>query len=57
MLQPVVTNPRQQETINKIALTINETSAETGLISFGGIHPDNENYKEKANVSAETLAL
>ena len=46
VLMPVVTNPAKQATINRLAAETNETAPETGLFSFGGIHPDNENYKE-----------
>lgn len=46
VIQPVATNPSQTEGINELACKINETTNETGLISFGGIHPENENYKE-----------
>lgn len=44
VLLPVVTAPAQQETINKTALNLLET--EPSFIPFGGIHPDNENYRE-----------
>jgi len=46
VLLPVATKPTQTENINNKAITINEFSKETGLISFGGIHPDNE-YPKK----------
>ncbi|MDO4166858.1 MAG: amidohydrolase family protein [Eubacteriales bacterium] len=46
VLLPVATSPTQYQTINQTALMINERSAETGILSFGGIHPDNENYRE-----------
>ena len=41
---PVVTNPKHVETVNKWAKEIN---GKDGIISFGGIHPDNENVDEK----------
>ena len=41
---PVVTNPAHFETVNKYAASI---SGKDGIISFGGIHPDNENTDEK----------
>lgn len=44
---PVVTNPAQFEAINTTAIKINEKYADDGIISFGGIHPDNDNYREK----------
>lgn len=46
LVLPVVTKPSQQEHINRNAIEINERSNETGLLSFGGIHPDNEDYRE-----------
>ena len=46
VIMPVVTNPVKTSHINQAAAEINKTSFETGLISFGGIHPDAENYKE-----------
>ena len=41
---PVVTNPKHFDTVNKWAKEITEKN---GIISFGGIHPDNENVDEK----------
>lgn len=41
---PVVTNPRQFDSINRFAAEIN---SDNGLYSFGGIHPDCENIEEK----------
>ncbi len=46
VVMPVVTNPAQEETINRVAIETNEKGDETGIYSFGGIHPDNENYRE-----------
>ena len=43
---PIATKPSQSETINAIAAKTNETSDKTGIISFGSVHPDNDNYKE-----------
>lgn len=40
---PVVTNPAQFESINRYAQGI---SGE-GILSFGGIHPDSEDYKQQ----------
>lgn len=45
VLLPVATKPQQQEKINYIAMEINEHSAETGLISFGSVHPENKNCR------------
>lgn len=41
---PVVTSPRQFDTINRFAQSLNEVD---GIVSFGGIHPDCENPEEK----------
>lgn len=46
IILPVATNPRQCNTINHVAAIINATSDKSGLISFGGIHPDCANYRE-----------
>lgn len=46
VLLPVATNPSQYETINHTVLEINEKQEETGILSFGALHPDNENYRE-----------
>ena len=43
VLLPVATNPLQTENINKAAIYTNQCDNE--LISFGAIHPDNDNYK------------
>ena len=40
---PVVTNPRQAESINRVAVETNMRNS--SLISFGGIHPDNSDYR------------
>ncbi len=44
VIVPVVTAPRQFEGVNRFAVEINERY-ENRLISFGGIHPDSEDYK------------
>lgn len=46
VLLPVVTKPEQQSAINEIAVELNRHSRDTGLISFGGVHPDNEDYRQ-----------
>lgn len=46
VLLPVATKPAQQEDINRAAVLANEHFQETGILSFGGIHPDNENYRQ-----------
>ena len=50
---PVVTAPRQFDSIHRFAIEINEREyGAHRLISFGGIHPDTENYKEELNFIA-----
>lgn len=46
VLLPVATKPSQTDTINQTAIQVNNRFRKTGLLSFGGIHPDNENYRE-----------
>lgn len=54
VILPVVTNPNQTETINRIAIETNENNDH--LISFGGIHPDDTNYKQiLSSLSAEGI--
>ncbi len=47
VLLPVATKPSQTEDINRLAVGTNDRFPETGILSFGGIHPDNEDYKKK----------
>ncbi len=50
---PVVTAPKQFESIHRFAIEINEREyGAHRLISFGGIHPDTANYKEELNFIA-----
>lgn len=46
VLLPVATKPEHHMNINKIAKEVNATSKYNKLISFGSIHPDNEDFKE-----------
>lgn len=46
IILPVVTNPVKTSNINRFAAETNEKTEETGLFSFGGIHPDSSDYKE-----------
>ncbi len=48
VILPVITKPSQFETINTFAAGVNEKYAGT-LLSFGGIHPDSEDYKAELN--------
>lgn len=41
---PVVTKPKQFRTVNTYAAEITEKE---GIISFGGIHPETENYRDE----------
>lgn len=52
VIMPVVTRPSQFETVNTFAKTVNEQYAGR-LISFGGIHPDCEDYKAKLDFIKE----
>ena len=42
---PVATSPRQVVQINNTAAKINETTQETGVLSFGAMHPDFADYR------------
>lgn len=46
VILPVATRPGQAETINRVAIETNDHHQVTGLISFGGIHPDNTDYRQ-----------
>lgn len=46
---PVVTNPMKASNMNQVAAKTNERTRETGVFSFGGIHPETPNYKEVLN--------
>lgn len=46
VLLPVVTKPSQAEDINRLAEETNRRFRDTGILSFGGIHPDNDDYKD-----------
>lgn len=48
VIMPVVTKPSQFETVNTFAKSVNEQYAGR-LLSFGGIHPNSEDYKEELN--------
>lgn len=47
VILPVATHPRQVTRINDTAAEVNRRTGETGLFSFGGIHPDTPDYKEE----------
>lgn len=48
VIMPVVTKPSQFESVNTFAAKVNEQYAGR-LLSFGGIHPDSEDYKAELN--------
>lgn len=48
VIMPVVTKPSQFESVNTFAAKVNEQYAGR-LLSFGGIHPDSEDYKVELN--------
>ena len=53
VILPVVTKPSQCETINKVAKDVNDRYFPR-LLSFGGIHPDNIDYREILKDLAES---
>lgn len=50
---PVATNPRQVYHINDSAAKVNAAGLETGLYSFGCIHPDTPDYREELARAAD----
>lgn len=46
VIMPVVTKPSQFDNVNSFAAKVNE-KYKGRLLSFGGIHPDSENFKEE----------
>ena len=46
VLLPVATKPEHTGIINEIAKEVNDASHYNHLISFGSIHPENQNYQE-----------
>ena len=47
VLQPVATNPAKVIHVNDSAIGINERGAETGIFSFGCMHPDFEGWHDE----------
>ena len=45
LVLPVATNPRQVEKVNDASIRMHEQAADTGVFSFGCMHPDFENPK------------
>lgn len=50
---PVVTNPEKTNHINRRAAEINEKTEETGIFSFGGMHPDTPDMKAEIRACDE----
>ncbi|MBQ9433811.1 MAG: amidohydrolase family protein [Synergistaceae bacterium] len=44
VIQPVATNPKQVIHVNDSSIAVNESFSETGIMSFGAMHPDFEGY-------------
>ena len=44
VIQPVATNPKQVVHVNDSSIAINERFSETGIMSFGAMHPDFEDF-------------
>lgn len=53
VLLPVATSAAQHRTINETAIAINDHWQETGVFSFGAVHPDNEDYRSILHKLAE----
>ena len=47
VILPVATNPRQVPGVNDASVRLNEALGNRGLLSFGCIHPDYENWREE----------
>lgn len=47
LLLPVMTSTKQVEKLNTLAAEINARAEETGLLSFGGMHPDYGDYRSE----------
>ena len=50
---PVVTNPKQFDSVLTFAKSLNESEFSDKIISFAGIHPDCENVREKLTIIKE----
>lgn len=44
---PVMTSPEQVEKVNRAMIENRENLLSQGIITFGGLHPDDTNYKEQ----------
>lgn len=53
VLLPVATRLGQQASINRLVFSVNENTGSTGILSFGAIHPDDENYRKTLRALAK----
>ena len=49
VILPVATNPHQVDKVNEVSYSLNERHFKDGIISFGCIHPDYEDYSKELN--------
>ena len=54
VIQPVATNPNQVVSINNASMNINERFKSSGIISFGAIHPDFDDYDSELRRISES---
>ncbi len=54
VVQPVATHPRQVARINDTVIRNNARTPETGILSFGAMHPDCETWEAELDRLAET---
>ena len=54
---PVATSPRQVVHVNDASARINETGDETGVYSFGCMHPDFDGWKEELSRVADLAVV
>ena len=47
VVMPVATSPRQVPHVNDASARMNELGGETGVLSFGCMHPDFDGWKEE----------
>ncbi|MCR5825681.1 MAG: amidohydrolase family protein [Oscillospiraceae bacterium] len=47
VVQPVATNAQQVPRVNDASLALNERSGETGVLSFGCMHPDYDGWRDE----------
>ena len=53
VILPVATNARQPHKLNLAAAEINQHSAQTGLVSFGAMHPDDPDWRQELDFLAD----